>query len=330
MQVWDYIIQPACSNFGITPVRSDQIATPGEITDQVFRHLRDDDVVIADVTGGNPNVMYELGLRHTVDKPTIQIGETERLPFDIHAIRTIRFQRTETGLVEAREALRAAIHVALDRGSDSLTATRLWSRVPIDQAEAGTSAEAPGETQPTEPPGFLELLAESEIALPQVAEKLTETGEWGRRITEVIERSAEDLDRSDATGAGASGRLAVAIRLAKELEEPAGELERISQELESLLQRVGPGISYIIGRFEEEPESLQQASEFSEGVQTAAQGMRELASAMATAEQQLSVLESAARQLRPPVRRVRSALRKIGEGADVIGVWESRLRVIAA
>lgn len=41
------------------------IAEPGEITEQVFQRLRDDDLVIADVRGGNANVMYELGLRHT-------------------------------------------------------------------------------------------------------------------------------------------------------------------------------------------------------------------------------------------------------------------------
>lgn len=51
------VIEPACSNFGLEPVRADRIAQPGEITDQIFRHLRDDDVVIVDVTGGNPNVM---------------------------------------------------------------------------------------------------------------------------------------------------------------------------------------------------------------------------------------------------------------------------------
>jgi hypothetical protein len=68
--------------------------------------------VIADVTGGNPNVMYELGLRHSKAKATIQIGQRQRLPFDVAAIRTIIFPRTDGGLIEVRrqlvEALRAA------------------------------------------------------------------------------------------------------------------------------------------------------------------------------------------------------------------------------
>jgi hypothetical protein len=68
IQIWDYVVLPACQEaLGIEPVRADKISQPGEITEQAFLHLRDDDLVIVDVTGGNPNVMYELGLRHTTN-----------------------------------------------------------------------------------------------------------------------------------------------------------------------------------------------------------------------------------------------------------------------
>jgi hypothetical protein len=65
---------------GLNPIRAGHISDSGEITEQIFRHLRDDDVVIADLTGANANVMYELGLRHTINKLTIQVGEFRRLP----------------------------------------------------------------------------------------------------------------------------------------------------------------------------------------------------------------------------------------------------------
>ena len=67
-------------------MRADGLLRAGEITEQVFRRLRDDDVVIADLTGANPNVMYELGLRHTREKVTLQVGEYGRLPFDVNVI----------------------------------------------------------------------------------------------------------------------------------------------------------------------------------------------------------------------------------------------------
>ncbi len=75
LRVMAEVIEPACSHHGLSPVRADSLARAGEITEQIFRRLRDDDVVIADLTGANANVMYELGLRHTRDKLTVQIGE---------------------------------------------------------------------------------------------------------------------------------------------------------------------------------------------------------------------------------------------------------------
>jgi hypothetical protein len=126
IEVFEKVIVPACSEHDIDPVRADQIAVSGEITEQVFRHLYEDDVVIADVSSGNPNVMYELGLRHTRDLLTIQIGEYGQLPFDLEAVRTIKFSRSERGLIDARKQLSKALSVGLSEGGDRVSATRIW------------------------------------------------------------------------------------------------------------------------------------------------------------------------------------------------------------
>src|SRR5689334_19330238 len=94
LDVLDQVIVPACESNGLTPLRADQIAIAGEITTQIFRHLREDDLVIADISGGNPNVMYELGLRHAIGKPALHIGEYGQIPFDIQGVRTILFSRS--------------------------------------------------------------------------------------------------------------------------------------------------------------------------------------------------------------------------------------------
>src|SRR5437667_12700634 len=48
-------------------------------------------VVVADLTGLNANVFYELGIRHAARKPVVLISETEPLPFDTGQLRTVMF-----------------------------------------------------------------------------------------------------------------------------------------------------------------------------------------------------------------------------------------------
>jgi len=91
-QVLEHIIEPVVAARGYKPVRGDQIATPGMITDHIVKHLVEDPLVIADLTGRNPNVYYELAIRHVTQKPLIQmIDSSEKPPFDIAGMRLIFF-----------------------------------------------------------------------------------------------------------------------------------------------------------------------------------------------------------------------------------------------
>lgn len=89
-QILKHITGPAARECGYHPIRADQISEPGLITSQVIQHVIEDPLVIADLTGRNPNVFYELALRHAIKKPVVQIiHATESIPFDIAATRTV-------------------------------------------------------------------------------------------------------------------------------------------------------------------------------------------------------------------------------------------------
>lgn len=95
-QVLKYIIQPAARKAGYNAERADQIDKPGIITSQVIQRVVNDDLVIADLTDSNPNVFYELAIRHALKKPLVQIiKKGERIPFDIAATRTIYYDHTD-------------------------------------------------------------------------------------------------------------------------------------------------------------------------------------------------------------------------------------------
>lgn len=91
-QVFRHIIEPTVNPKGYRPVRADHLGKPGLITSQVVDNLLDAPLVIADLTGGNPNVFYELAIRHAARKPVVLlVNRGEKLPFDVAPSRTIHF-----------------------------------------------------------------------------------------------------------------------------------------------------------------------------------------------------------------------------------------------
>src|SRR5262245_41219233 len=81
-KVFKYIITTAVTNCGYEPLRADKIAETGMITTHVINQLIEAPLVVADLTGWNANVFYELAIRHVVRKPFVQlIQKGETLPF---------------------------------------------------------------------------------------------------------------------------------------------------------------------------------------------------------------------------------------------------------
>jgi len=84
------IVEPALETVGLVVIRADKIDKPGIISRQVFEYIRRARVVIADLSFHNPNVFYELAIRHMLKKPVIQISQiSDKPPFDINQMRTI-------------------------------------------------------------------------------------------------------------------------------------------------------------------------------------------------------------------------------------------------
>jgi hypothetical protein len=71
-------------------VRADEIAEPGMISKQIIEYILKSRLVIADLSFNNPNVFYELCLRHVTGKPTVHIiKKGDKIPFDVGNFRTI-------------------------------------------------------------------------------------------------------------------------------------------------------------------------------------------------------------------------------------------------
>lgn len=85
---------PAIREAGLIPIRADDLYRPSNIVDDIWESTRNAKVILADLTGKNPNVFYELGLAHALTKPAILITqEMEDIPFDLRSLRIIEYDR---------------------------------------------------------------------------------------------------------------------------------------------------------------------------------------------------------------------------------------------
>ena len=101
-----YIIRPVCEQGGFEVARADEMNNHDSITGAVIEALETADLVIADLTGNNPNVFYEIGYRKALRLPAIHLCEEgSTIPFDVHDVRAISYRLDLSGADEAKERL---------------------------------------------------------------------------------------------------------------------------------------------------------------------------------------------------------------------------------
>jgi hypothetical protein len=107
------IVEPAIDELGmdLTVVRADKMTQPGMISQQILQHVLGARLVVADLSFHNPNVFYELAIRHATKLPTVLISRTaERVPFDIADLRVVFLDMTDIyTFVPQMEAWRAEL-----------------------------------------------------------------------------------------------------------------------------------------------------------------------------------------------------------------------------
>lgn len=169
----------------IEVIRADRTSLPGRISKQMIADIASCDVMIADLTGDNPNVLYEVGLRQALLRPYVLMAERgHKLPFDLADIRTIFYDFDVAEVDKAKDELAQFLRRAL-AGEVS----------PIDQELLAPYASRRGRDQEGPRPDVQVLEATNKV-LQEVLDlraKLTNLD----RLTERVEDIKIELDKVD-------------------------------------------------------------------------------------------------------------------------------------
>ncbi|NIY84946.1 hypothetical protein [Vibrio hepatarius] len=101
-----YTIEKTCLEYGFDVARGDENYIKGDILAHILKRICESELIIANITGRNPNVFYELGLAHALGKPVIIISKgIDDIPFDLRSKQILVYKESS----ELSNKLRLAI-----------------------------------------------------------------------------------------------------------------------------------------------------------------------------------------------------------------------------
>lgn len=242
---YEKIYAPAVMDAGLRPKRADSIFASGAILTDVWQFTKSAKLLLADMTGHNPNVFYELGLAHAIAKPVVLVAPSiEDVPFDLRGLRVITYDKdNESWGSDLRSSIKRALSETLrdlrravpPTFLDAAPRTELPEEEPIllelrrlQDAVRAIQASIP------EPKKYVALTEEESKqqrltdALLYLASNVPVSYESYLRIESALKRSQKNVIVEELTELGLRGR--AAARLADELlnmmQSPKDELLR--------------------------------------------------------------------------------------------------------
>lgn len=115
-KIYKEIIHPAIIAAGLDPIRADEETSGGIIHKPMFERLMFCDYAVVDLTTANANVLYELGIRHSIrpHSTVMLFGKGQRLPFDVAPLRGLPYNLDETGVPSSVEIDKQALTERLE------------------------------------------------------------------------------------------------------------------------------------------------------------------------------------------------------------------------
>ena len=200
--------------------------------------------------------------------------------------------------------------------------------VAVERSKQPDSVETvPDQAPKDNGPGLIELLAETEDAMPLFLNTIVLFGEALNRFAQITTSATTEMNVANKPGKPASAKLATIHRYTKHLEEPVAEMESLADEYIDQLTRVGSGVDVLIEHVSnnEDVAERQAAEELLVALRTLAENGGKGLDSMEDFHQMLVSNYSLSSTLRPVLRRMSTALLKITPSRQVFNKWRDDL-----
>lgn len=203
------------------------------------------DIVIADLTGLNPNVMYELGVAHTFNKKTIVITKDDLsdLPFDLKQYRAKDYSVHFKKFAELLEYLKVNMDGAIDGNvSYSNPVKDFMTLAGIENSN--WYSEAPVDLEDDSDKGFLDFLVEIEVNTNYLAKDIQQMTEEMETMSQGVSESLAEIERVNKTGGNSVASFArkETKKVARYVDEFVTKLRVHNRSIETLWDKVEQNI----------------------------------------------------------------------------------------
>jgi hypothetical protein len=176
------VIIPALENSGYLVTRADSSLNQQNILRDVVRGISEADLVIAELTTNNPNVMYELGLAHGLNIPTVMIAQNiDDVPFDLRSYRiqvySTRFDKIHLLTESLAEIAKKNLNQEITFGSPVIDFISVNPDVKAERTNEFYPMNSSEDLLDLEEPGILDYIIDGEAALGKISEAMVKIAE---------------------------------------------------------------------------------------------------------------------------------------------------------
>lgn len=176
--------------------------------------------------------------------------------------------------------------------------------------------------------GILEQIVEGEEALTRLVSTLNTITQEIEKVDKLAVDATKDIEEKNAQGGGFKERLAIAHRLAKQLDVPVDQLERLTSEYVADLMLVDPAIRHMIGLVSQPGVDPDERADFFSSIRVMIDGSEKGAEGITEMIEALGEATNLSRELDAPLNRLRTSLQSMLDSNRRMDIWRSEIEAV--